>query len=317
MDILKKIKELYYDWNINLSHEWDHLEICIRLIKVCNEKCVFCSTDLDNKYIDFEELKLIIIFFIKAYSNKYKLSFVFSWGEPTLYPQLFEISSFVINKGFSLEIQTNAVRFSNPDFLNKFLELQWKMSFFISLHWHDYDLYKKITNSSLFHEAIQWIRNIIINFWNNNVKLNFVLNTLNYQHLKLYIDFLNLNFYYDWEIQLVISNVLANKQWYDFFLVNYKDVISYINMIDNKEILKNVTINHDVWWYCNPPFCIMSKIKNIDIELMNSVPVDINVGSNIMHKWKKCILCKYNNSCIGISKKYYLKFWDEDLIPII
>ena len=315
MNILKIIKELHYYWNINLNKWWGNLEISIRVIKSCNERCIFCSTDLDNKIIKFEELLIILNFFIKAYSHKYNLSFVFTWWEPTLYPNLYDAILFITNKWYMVKVETNAINFSKMEYLEKFKSFKWKILFFISFHAHTEELYNKITNSLFYNSSVKWIKNLLNTFGNDFIEINCVINNFNINFLKDYLVFINNNFYFDNKVQLAFSMLLANKQNYENFLVKYTDIIFFLNNLNNGNLKNKINISNEWWWYTHLPFCILSKLKSVNRNniLEYALPLDKDVGNNIMYKWEKCKKCDFDKYCVWISKKYYNKFWDNEL----
>lgn len=311
---LKIIKELHSCWNINFHKLWIDLEIWIRVIKICNEKCIFCSTDLDNKIIEFKDLIIIIVFLMKSYWNKYNLSFSFTWWEPTIYPNVNKIISFVIKKWYIVKLETNAVNFSKDEYLNKFKKFKWKIFFFVSFHGHTNFLYNEITKTDLYNNALRWIKNLCNTFWNEFVEINCVINNINFPYLKEYLVFVNNNFHYNEKIILTFSMLLANKDWYDKYLISYTEIVKFLNKIQDFK-LKNINIIIDAWWYCQLPFCLFTKINfiNQDKILEYASMIDKNVWSNIMSKSKECINCKFWKYCLWVSDRYYYKYWDKEL----
>jgi len=317
MDLIKKIKQLHYYWNINFHKWWKDMEIWIRIIKVCNEKCIFCSTDLDNKIIDYKELLLIISFLINYYKDKYNLFFSFTWWEPTIYPNLDKIILYVIKKWFYAKIETNAVNFSNELYIEKYKKFKWKLSFFVSFHWHTNKLYNLITNTDFYDKSVVWIKKLCSFFWNNYVEINCVINDLNIKSLKQYLDFVDNNFYYNDKIKLTFSMMLANKKEYDKYLVNYTEIINFLNKV--KEFnLKYIDLILDAWWYCQLPFCLFEKINFIDKKeiLKYASKLDKNVWIKVMQKSNKCKDCIYWEYCLWLSDWYFNKYWDIELICI-
>jgi molybdenum cofactor biosynthesis enzyme MoaA len=310
MDILKMIKELHYYWNINFNKLWKDLEIWIRIIKSCNEKCIFCSTDLDNKIIKYNDLLLIILFLIKSYWKKYNLSFSFTWWEPTIYTDLYKIISFVIEKWYDVKIETNAVNFSKEEYLKNFIWFKWKIRFFVSFHWHTESLYKTLTKSNFYSNSVLWIKNLCKIFWNKYIEINCVINNINFLYLNDYLKFVNNNFFYNWKIDLTLSTLLANKDNYDDLLVEYSQIINFMNGLEKLKI-NNICISKDAWWYCQLPFCIFSKLNFINKNdlLKYASANDDSVWNNVMYKWKECEKCNFFKKCLWISKKYYNKYW--------
>jgi MoaA/NifB/PqqE/SkfB family radical SAM enzyme len=317
MNILKEINYLHKSWNININKSDEKVEITIRIIKSCNEKCIFCSTDLDNSIIEYRKLISIVLFFIKFY--KKNIYFAFSWGEPTIYDGLENIISFVINKWFNVKIETNAVNFSNLEFIEKYKNYKWKITFFVSFHAHNKELYKKITKTNLFDKSFLWIKNLYKYFWSESITLNCVINSINFLYLEDYLIFIDTSFIKDKKINLSFSILLANKKWYSDLTVKYSEIILFFNKLNNNYKNFNIIeIFNSAWWYTQLPFCLFSKLKFINnSELFSKIIfLDKFVGSSIMHKWDVCKKCKFSEYCLWISKWYYEKYWDTELFSI-
>gem|GEM_PF-4110313 len=54
---------------------------------------------------------------------------------------------------------------------------------------------------------------------------------MNIKSLKQYLDFVDNNFYYNDKIKLTFSMMLANKKEYDKYLVNYTEIINFLNKV--------------------------------------------------------------------------------------
>jgi len=185
MTELKKYNKDFLDWIHSFSNK---KEVILRITKCCNQKCLFCFTDIDNKTtFSFSELKKDINEII--INNKwYNLDFVITWWEPILNKDLKKIIDYIYNKWFHITLQSNAVNI-NDDLIFALKKYNKQLSFFISFHSHIWKIYDSITNSYWqFDSAVNWIKKLLLNF--DNITINLVCNKFNIFTLKWYFNFI-------------------------------------------------------------------------------------------------------------------------------
>ena len=79
------------DW---INEDETSVELIFRINRICNQKCVFCFTHIDNvTFFSFEIIVETIEQILKKYNWK-KISITISWGEPTLHKDFFSILDF-------------------------------------------------------------------------------------------------------------------------------------------------------------------------------------------------------------------------------
>lgn len=300
------------DWIHNFNSK---KEVILRITKYCNQKCLFCFTDIDNKTsfpFNFLKEEVDKIILNNIWEN---LDFVITWWEPTLNKDLFKIINYIYEKWFHITLQSNAVNFSD-DFIKKIIKYSDSISFFISFHSHLPKIYDSITNSKLqFDLAVNWIKNILK--ISDNVTINLVCTKFNQNTLKWYFNFIWSNFYsINSKLKLnlsVMSNVYKYK-YIDKLLIKYNDLVNEIN--ESEEIIKfyNINIGSDFWWPCDLPFCLWNKLfyykeDNHSLRVESDKYID-------REKINECNKCKYKKNCSWIMKLYLEKYWNSEFHSI-
>lgn len=311
IELINKLKSKW-DINENIDDENKSIEIVIRLIKVCNENCLFCNTNLDKSVIIYEDLVKIIDYFIDKYFTNYSIYFSLSWWEPTIYKNFDKIVEYICQKWINIKIQTNAVMFSNKSFIEKIIKYKNYISFFISFHSHIEKIYNHITSSNLYYSSLLWIKNIYNNFDSDSIKINVVLNKININFFHEQIKFFD-KFFSNYDVNIIISIIYPNKSYHKKLLVSYNKVVDVINTLN---YTGKVKIIYEFWWYCQMPRCFFTKLKVDDFSI-NEVWLDLDVWVQNMVKPSVCKKCIYNYKCIGLPRLYLEEFNYEEIIPII
>jgi len=87
----------------------------------CNFKCPYCNGWKDTNALEFQPLNTLIgiwdNLFEKIKSSEFKIELIISGGEPTIYPNFFELLRYFITKVSKVHICTN-LSFNASEFLN-------------------------------------------------------------------------------------------------------------------------------------------------------------------------------------------------------
>lgn len=133
----------------------------ITLTRKCNLRCNFCYAKkteyIENDIIDYDDLKKVIDFCDEA-RVKY---IVFTGGEPTLYPQIFDILEYIKTKKNKIQvaIATNGILLKNMEFCNKLVS--YGVSYVdISLKGKDEEQCKALVGAECFKAQEQAIQNL-------------------------------------------------------------------------------------------------------------------------------------------------------------
>lgn len=301
---------------MNKALDWLHIsnsrkEVILRITKFCNQKCLFCFTEIDNKtQVSFDLLKKEIdkIILDNKWSN---LNFVITGWEPTLHKELLDIINYIFIKWYDITLQSNWVNFSDK-LIKELKKYSSKLSFFISFHSHLPKIYDFITDTnSQFDLAVFWIKKLLNNF--DNITINIVFNKSNQWNIKWYFYFIWNHFYsINKNLRInfsVMSNVYKYK-YIDKLLIKYTDLVNEIN--NSRKIIEyyNINIWSDFWWPCDLPFCIGEKLfyyKESDYSLRLESDRYID-----RKKIDTCNICKYKNNCSWILKLYLAKYWEGE-----
>ena len=106
-----------YNYIMDMQRLDNKISTCwINVNRACNLRCSWCyaqSTKFNNKKLLWKDAKKIVDIF-SEYGTK---SFIILGGEPTLYENLPQLLEYIYLKGGSSTIVTNAIRFSDKQYL--------------------------------------------------------------------------------------------------------------------------------------------------------------------------------------------------------
>lgn len=88
---------------------------------MCNQKCSFCPCSKEEKKYPIPSLKELKQTIETMITESGMDSIVVSGGEPTIHPEFCEFIKFLCEKKLNVTVLSNSEKFSQTDFLNKFL----------------------------------------------------------------------------------------------------------------------------------------------------------------------------------------------------
>lgn len=103
----------------------------LQLHRICDQECVFCAQPSNGSVLDFKAIKKQIDDFVSDWYTK----IIFSWGEPSLNKDFFEVIAYGKSLGIEMTILSNGHKFSEYDFAKRAIEC-WLLQYHISLHSH-------------------------------------------------------------------------------------------------------------------------------------------------------------------------------------
>jgi MoaA/NifB/PqqE/SkfB family radical SAM enzyme len=190
----------------------------------CNIKCRFCYYKNDlTKIIDFENIKFQI-----DMAKRLKMASVdISGGEPTIYPNYFEILEYSTKLFGSVSILSNGVKLSNEDFLKKSIDFGLNEVLF-SLHGTEY-VHNTVVNSKTFGKILKAIE--LCKKHNLIIRINHTLTTESINDIENYIKLIN-------DIKPLQLNFIPENNWCDNnqFVERNKNIYklnNYLDLIDN------------------------------------------------------------------------------------
>ena len=160
----------------------------IQVNRYCNNQCHFCSNPSNWQNITFKRWIELIEDFIK---RKYQ-GIIFTWGEPTLSPDLSKWIKYAVEKWIDSRIISNGMQCSNIEYIKK-LKQSWLRLIHFSLYSHIEKVHDFLTNTAWsYRKVLQAIQNAL-KLW-IIVQLNCVINKYNENHLDKTVKFIVKNF---------------------------------------------------------------------------------------------------------------------------
>ena len=161
----------------------------IELTNTCNLDCVLCARNRvnisENLKIDLDNLKDKL----NTFKNLKYVTLAGEISEPTLYPRLFELITFLHRKNIEISLFTNATK-SNIYFRNLALLFKnTKSKIYLTIFGSNEDLHRRYRKSSL--RKVLEIADIIYNTSPKNLVMTWVLFQYNYQDYIENKDFLD------------------------------------------------------------------------------------------------------------------------------
>ncbi|MDP1852655.1 MAG: radical SAM protein [Candidatus Omnitrophota bacterium] len=291
----------------------------LRLGSACNAGCLFCNVPPESyalKELSTKQAKLEIGR-LTALDKELRLELDITGGEPTLRKDLSELIKYAHRKGVKIvQVQTNAIRLSDNDYLKK-LKYAGLNKLFISLHSSVPGIHDKLVGlEGAFDMAIAGIRNSLE--LNIDVTLNPVITTQNYKELPEYIKFVHNKFPQIKNISLSViqprERALINK----YLIPSYGIISPYIKKAVELAKKCDLMIFNP---YCGVPLCIGGWHKYLSqcVEYtentlrFNSRENNLNLGKI---KGPNCVKCNLYNFCNGVWREYALIYSFSDLKPI-
>jgi len=285
----------------------------------CNNYCRFC-TNLGGRqiYRTTSEIKKEIIL---AHQHKNTI-LDFIGGEPTIRPDFIDLIKFAGELRFQgISLTTNGRMFSYYEFAKKMARLNLTEIIF-SIHGPNAKIHNFLTRvPDSFEQTLRGINNLR-KLGLENIKSNTVIVKQNYQYLPEIAKFLKNRGVKSSEFTFLDTSTGGAHRY-------FKNLVPQISLVAPK--LKTCLSLNRENTVANFPLCHFNKYLNQVRELIRmKIPMqsrhfigssEINMdqyrSKNLKVKTKKCINCKLNNLCEGISKEYYQYYGDEELNPII
>lgn len=294
----------------------------------CFNNCIFCSErDRLNKFKEQFVKKESIIKILKWFSSRGFNHITFTGGEPTLHPNFTELVQLAKQLNYKTYVSTNGGLFSLKRFCQKTLPYLDEICF--SLHGHNAKLHNFHTrNKTSFSRLLRAIKNVEEATEDVYGFINIVITKYNFDSLEKIIDFVS---YYKKIKQILISNLAPEGNG----LNNFKELVMPLSQIKQKisnivHLAQNMSLvvrffglplclldgyqdfSNDVHW--SPRATIEKWQENSKIFLKTTLsykPIRKRIKTN------KCKNCLGREVCGGIFKRYYQKFDDSELKPIL
>lgn len=195
----------------------------------CNQKCICCPCEKEQrlqKVIEIKELQKEIDRMVEIGVTDVTVS----GGEPTVYPNFFEIITYLINKDLNLHILSNSEKFANIEFAKKFVEITRGKNVTVTTTFHSYkeiEHEKQNGSKGSFSRSLSGLKFLEEN--NIQISLKQCITRYNYKELKNFIKFLTNNFSARTEIQIWgIDLCEMDEKSANEYFVEFKEIKPYI-----------------------------------------------------------------------------------------
>ena len=288
----------------------------------CNQKCVFCSTPYQDKELNLDKAKKII----KETKEDKKIGeVVFTGGEPTKHPDLFEMINYAKNLGLRTRIITNGIKLGDQKFFDGLIKSGID-EFCISLHSHTKKTQERLTGiPGGFDKTLEGIKNVVEQ--KNKLSILFTINSKNYKEIPEFADFINnrfgRNIHFIFNFTDPTGRVLKNKEIAIRFVDFEKELIR-IRELEAKGLDYEIE---------SVPLCYMEGIEHRSSETngINSkggyyvydLEKEEVYGGRVSEKIEKlytkgevCEECKKKEVCAGVLLNYKELFGMGEIYPI-
>lgn len=218
----------------------------ITLNRACNLKCEWCyAKDASNRTMQFEDVTKVLDFLKQIDVHSVTLI----GGEPTVYPEIFEVIKKARNNGIRVGMVTNGVKLVNKKFLDELID-SGISSISVSLKGYDKESFIETAKCDAFEDVLQGIRNLSDNSVPYSV--SFVLTEKNIPFISKGIDSIvqcgaksiGLAFCYNFESCRSNQPGIVNPYLFSqIFMDNYEE----INTASNGRFSLHQTLPLCVW----------------------------------------------------------------------
>jgi MoaA/NifB/PqqE/SkfB family radical SAM enzyme len=204
----------------------------------CNEKCVFCPCSENANTqpdVSLEEMKQSLDI---AIAQKQVNHVLLSGGEPTLKKEFLLFLEYIVSKGLSIGILSNALKFASKRYLQKVIDITGTENIEITtaIHSHIPEKHERLTQvKNSFQKSLEGLHNIIEAGISTSLKYNIINYTC--KELPEYTDWVYKTF--PDEVTFLICNIdingvaLKNK---DLIAVTFEESTPFLEAALDKAI---------------------------------------------------------------------------------
>ena len=284
----------------------------------CNQKCMCCPCQKDSNLkpiIELNELKNQI--------NKMETAGItdvtISCGEPTIYPDFFEIIKYLIDKNLKVHILSNGEKFSDISFATKFVEVAKCKEITVTTTLHSYkkeEHEEQNGSKGSFERTIKGLKFLD----NNNIQISVkhCITKYNYKDLKKFIEFVTATFSPKSEIQIWGIDLCGiDRKTADKYFADFKNVKPY--MEETLDYFETININNrnQVLTINNLPLCMCDCYYWNYFTIPNSYYINYLESSNQEFEINygpisaNCNDCLFKQYCKGTYKTVFEMYGDN------
>ncbi len=297
----------------------EEAEVLVRTLSGCNQRCPFCS----GPKHDLPSTETVLACIEETAELLPGAMFSITGGEPTLKPTFAtEVLAALAHEGIGrVQVQTNAVRFAR-DLDPKDFPASDKLSFFVSLHAIDAEIYDACTGTEgLLLEALEGIERLLAA--GHRLILNTVVSSLNLDHLEALVQGLpgrDAPLRPTYHVSALIcpeTNPDAAR-----FLVRYSEIVPVVNQALEAaaergfEVTSLLSSTHATVPVCSLP------AGSFDPAGARHMTAAVQRESGTMEEgrdWVKaesCGGCVARDACLGVPRAYARVFGLDELVPL-
>lgn len=284
----------------------------------CNQKCMCCPCQKDLNLKPIIELKEL-----KNQVDKMKTSGItdvtISGGEPTIYPDFFEIIKYLIDNNLKIHILSNGEKFSDISFATKFVELAKSNRITVTTTFHSYareEHERQNGSNGSFDRSIKGLKFLDDN--NIRISVKHCITKYNYKDLKKFIEFVTSTFSPKAELQIWGIDLCGiDRQTADKYFVDFKTVKPYIEeTLDYFEAI-NINNRNQILTINNLPLCMCDCYYWNYFTIPNSYYINYLESSNKEFEINygaissNCNDCPFRQYCKGAYKTIFEVYGDS------
>jgi len=286
-------------------------ELDVKISYRCNNACSFCiNSDKRGAQESYSLIKKSVTDFAKQGGEK----LIVSGGEPLISENFFNLLSFSKDKGINvLEVQTNARALSDEKIIKNLKKFE-PISFLVSFHFPNANLYHRHCRSNGFYQTVEGVRNLL------TYNFDFTVNTV--------VMRANLSFLEEMMVLLKKIGVKGDMQYrfpdgknfdnYEALVPRYKECVPLVEKVIRKYEEMSISLREF-------PFCVLSE------DIRNSAKLPLRPRINLSKNRKiafaseirkqhfsfpNCEKCLYRAECFGVRKEYIDNYGSGEFSPI-
>lgn len=275
----------------------------IQIIRVCNQKCLFCSNPSTGDVLSLEKIKKII----SRYRKNELAGVILTGGEPTMHPDLLEIVRYCKENKVECKIVTNGQRLAYPQYLKALIAAGLRQ-LHISIYSNKKNVQDKLTQNDGALVNLEKAFNNLAGHPEVSVNVNVTINRQNQDHLKQVAEWVMDN--YPHKLHFVFNNLDPRSS----VIRNHPEVIPRLADLKRslREALRFLKSKHITFRVERVPLCYMAEFAYASTETRKIVKMEKRSmffldkkGSKIQEDFKRlkgglCKKCSLDKICAGV-----------------
>ncbi len=294
--------------------------------RVCNERCVFCSTPPVGGELPFEEVKKRMLRLKEEGTDE----LVITGGEPTLKKDFIEILELAQKMGFEeITVQSNGTMFFREEFVQQLAKMKCNLKISVSFHSSDEKTFGELTKAPYAYKNV--LKGLeLLGKYEIFTLIVTVIQTANYPHLKEHLKFICDNYPF---IKHFSFNFIDPVYWAKdnaWTVPSFSEASPFI-----REAFQYLQDNGKTFRIEKIPLCFIRDFEHNHSDLRRDIfndklmnmffkrPTDTGVGgewhvhSNSSYFYApQCKECSLQSICSGINRQYIDIHGYDDILPV-